>query len=165
MSSTPSHPTITLIRTTASSKGETAFVRREFDIVALYFYQFHCENCYNNSPFVPIFTNSGSIADAFDSPTVNGKHVMLSPLGYDAAQGKVPDEVDHIVRSGETTMAPWRYSYTWREWTAPPYPAPYSAAAWSWILNTPMPIIRRVDCSWSLGMRAVGYSDNFKTTL
>ena len=35
--------------------------------------------------------------DAFDSPTVNGTHVLLSLLGYDAAQGKVPDEVDHIV--------------------------------------------------------------------
>mmetsp|Transcript_40868 Transcript_40868/g.73664 ORF Transcript_40868/g.73664 Transcript_40868/m.73664 type:complete len:1052 (-) Transcript_40868:71-3226(-) len=52
-------------------------------------------------PFAPplkrVLTNAGSIADAFDSPTVNGEHVLLSLLGYDAAQGKVPDEVDHIV--------------------------------------------------------------------
>ena len=49
-------------------------------------------------PFAPplkrVLTQAGSIADSFDSPTVNSEHVMLSLLGYDAAQGRVPEEVD-----------------------------------------------------------------------
>ena len=41
-------------------------------------------------------TNAGSIADSFDSPTVDSEHVLLSLLGYDAIQGKVPDEIDQV---------------------------------------------------------------------
>ena len=52
-------------------------------------------------PFAPplkrVLTQAGAIADSFDSPTVNSEHVLLSLLGYDATQGKVPQEVDAIV--------------------------------------------------------------------
>ena len=52
-------------------------------------------------PFAPplkrVLTNAGSIADSFDSPTVDSEHVLLSLLGYDAIQGKVPDEIDQVV--------------------------------------------------------------------
>lgn len=52
-------------------------------------------------PFAPplkrVLTQAGSIADRFESPTVNSEHVLLALLGYDAAQGKVPDEVDAVV--------------------------------------------------------------------
>jgi len=52
-------------------------------------------------PFAPplkrVLTQAGQIADSFDSPTVNAEHVLLALLGFDAAQGKVPDEVDAIV--------------------------------------------------------------------
>jgi len=52
-------------------------------------------------PFAPplkrVLSNAGSIADSFDSPTVNAEHVLLSLLGYDAVQGKVPQEVDDVV--------------------------------------------------------------------
>ncbi len=52
-------------------------------------------------PFAPplkrVLTQAGAIADSFDSPTVDSEHVLLSLLGYDAAQGKVPQEVDDVV--------------------------------------------------------------------
>lgn len=52
-------------------------------------------------PFAPplkrVLTEAGSIADSFDSPTVNSEHVMLSLLGYDASQGRVPEEIDSQV--------------------------------------------------------------------
>lgn len=52
-------------------------------------------------PFAPplkrVLTQAGAIADSFDSPTVNSEHVLLSLLGFDATQGKVPQEVDAIV--------------------------------------------------------------------
>lgn len=52
-------------------------------------------------PFAPplkrVLTKAGSIADSFDSPTVNSEHVMLSLLGYDASQGRVPEEIDSQV--------------------------------------------------------------------
>lgn len=52
-------------------------------------------------PFAPplkrVLTNAGSIADSFDSPTVNAEHVLLSLLGYDASAGRVPQEVDDAV--------------------------------------------------------------------
>lgn len=52
-------------------------------------------------PFAPplkrVLTRAGSIADAFDSPTVNSEHLLLSLLGYDATEGRVPREVDDAV--------------------------------------------------------------------
>jgi ATP-dependent Clp protease ATP-binding subunit ClpC len=52
-------------------------------------------------PFAPplkrVLSRAGSIADSFDSPTVNSEHVLLSLLGYDASTGRVPDEVDAAV--------------------------------------------------------------------
>ena len=52
-------------------------------------------------PFAPplkrVLTQAGSIADSFDSQTVNSEHVLLSLLGYDPIQGKVPNEIDAIV--------------------------------------------------------------------
>ena len=51
----------------------------------------------NVVPSKRALTNAGPIADEFDSPTVNAEHVLLSLLGYDAATGKVPDEVDGAV--------------------------------------------------------------------
>ncbi|KAL7465415.1 hypothetical protein ACHAXS_005741 [Conticribra weissflogii] len=52
-------------------------------------------------PFAPplkrVLSNAGLIADSLESPTVNSEHVLLALLGYDAAQGKVPPEVDAIV--------------------------------------------------------------------
>ena len=52
-------------------------------------------------PFAPplkrVLTQAGSIADSFNSPTVNSEHVLLSLLGYDALAGCVPNEIDAIV--------------------------------------------------------------------
>lgn len=52
-------------------------------------------------PFAPplkrVLTQAGSIADSFNSPTVNSEHVLLSLLGYDAISGCVPNEIDAIV--------------------------------------------------------------------
>jgi len=52
-------------------------------------------------PFAPplkrVLTQAGSIADSFDSPTVNSEHVLLSLLGFDATLGEVPTEVDAAV--------------------------------------------------------------------
>ncbi len=52
-------------------------------------------------PFAPplkrVLTNAGLIADSFDSATVDSEHVLLSLLGYDAKEGKVPVEVDKMV--------------------------------------------------------------------
>jgi len=52
-------------------------------------------------PFAPplkrVLSNAGLIADSLESPTVNSEHVLLALLGYDAAQGKVPPEVDATV--------------------------------------------------------------------
>jgi ATP-dependent Clp protease ATP-binding subunit ClpC len=52
-------------------------------------------------PFAPplkrVLSRAGTIADSFDSPTVNSEHVLLSLLGYDASTGRVPEEVDASV--------------------------------------------------------------------
>ena len=52
-------------------------------------------------PFAPplkrVLTNAGLIADSLDSATVDSEHVLLSLLGYDAKEGKVPVEVDKMV--------------------------------------------------------------------
>ena len=52
-------------------------------------------------PFAPplkrVLTNAGLIADSLDSATVDSEHVLLSLLGYDAKEGKVPTEVDKMV--------------------------------------------------------------------
>ena len=52
-------------------------------------------------PFAPplkrVLTNAGLIADSLDSATVDSEHVLLSLLGYDAKEGKVPLEVDKMV--------------------------------------------------------------------
>jgi ATP-dependent Clp protease ATP-binding subunit ClpC len=52
-------------------------------------------------PFAPplkrVLTNAGLIADSLDSATVDSEHVLLSLLGYDAKEGKVPVEVDAMV--------------------------------------------------------------------
>ena len=52
-------------------------------------------------PFAPplkrVLTQAGSIADSFDSSTVNSEHVLLSLLGYDPIQRMVPNEIDAIV--------------------------------------------------------------------
>lgn len=52
-------------------------------------------------PFAPplkrVLTNAGLIADSLDSATVDSEHVLLSLLGYDPKEGKVPMEVDKMV--------------------------------------------------------------------
>ncbi|KAL3816423.1 hypothetical protein ACHAXA_007359 [Cyclostephanos tholiformis] len=52
-------------------------------------------------PFAPplkrALSRAGTIADSFDSPSVNSEHVLLSLLGYDPTTGRVPDEVDASV--------------------------------------------------------------------
>ncbi len=41
-----------------------------------------------------VLSRAGTIADSFESPTVNSDHVLLLLLGYDASTGRVPEEVD-----------------------------------------------------------------------
>ena len=52
-------------------------------------------------PFGPslkrALSRAGIIADSLDSTTVHSEHVLLALLGYDAASGRVPDEIDEAV--------------------------------------------------------------------
>ena len=49
-------------------------------------------------PFAPslkrVLSQSGQVADSFDSTTVNSEHVLLTLLGYDPKTARVPDDVD-----------------------------------------------------------------------
>jgi len=54
-------------------------------------------------PFAPslkrVLSQSGAVADSFESSTVNSEHVLLALLGYDAKTGGVPTEVDEDAES------------------------------------------------------------------
>ena len=84
---------------------------------------------------------------------------MLSLLGYDAAQGKVPDEVDHIVEERGYANGALAVFLRMEGVDSTTFSSTEFFRCLVMNIKYLMPITRRVNHSWSLGVRTVVYSD------